>query len=469
MLQENRIKNLKGKQMNSRIYFILMTFLLATACNKKLDVPPQNSLTPDQIKSADDVKAVLAGAYSTWQNANAFGEKYNTFGELLINDGDIDWAGTFESYDDLHQNSQVTTSPEIYQVWANSYHTINAANIVLSKLGLLAADEKNQIEGEAKFFRGVTYYYLVNFFAQPYSAGSTSSNPGVPLILQPVSGYDPSRDKLPRASVEAVYTQIVSDLTDAAAKMPASNPAARATRFSALAFLSRVYLSQAKYAQAAAASNEVIQSGRFSLVSSIDKEFNNAGNSSEDIFAIQQTSQSNSGTTDFGITTFYSADPVGRGEIQITPAHLAKYEPGDERAELFYDGESISGSTGKMTSKWRDLYKSIPVIRLGEMYLTRAEANFRKGGTPVGPNSPLADVNIIRNRAGLGSLGAIANANVIVMERYRELAFEGDRFFTVKRLQLPANGHPYNFPRLILPIPQREIDLGNALPQNSGY
>jgi len=251
--------------------------------------------------------------------------------------------------------------------------------------------------------------------------------------------------------------------------MPASAPAFKATKFSALAFLSRVYLSQAKYSQAATAANTVIQSGEFSLVSSIDKAFNNAGNSSEDIFAIQQTSQSNSGTTDYGITTFYSSDPVGRGELQVTPAHLAKYEPGDERGEFFYDGESISGATGKMTSKWRDLYKTIPIIRLSEMYLTRAEANFRKGGAPVGPNSPLADVNIIRNRAGLGSLGAIANANVIVMERYRELAFEGDRYFTVKRLQLSANGHPYNFPRLILPVPQREIDLGNALPQNTGY
>jgi len=199
------------------------------------------------------------------------------------------------------------------------------------------------------------------------------------------------------------------------------------------------------------------------------KAFNNAGNSSEDIFAIQQTSQSNSGTTDFGITTFYSSDPVGRGELQVTPAHLAKYEAADERGEFFYDGESISGATGKMTSKWRDLYKTIPVIRLSEMYLTRAEANFRKGGAPVGPNSPLADVNIIRNRAGLGALGSIASANVIVLERYRELAFEGDRYFTVKRLQLSANGHPYNFSRLILPVPQREIDLGNALPQNTGY
>lgn len=456
--------------MNYRINYILILFFLGiSACNKKLDVPPQNTVTPELIQSADDVRALLFGAYSTWQNANAFGEKYNTFSELLVHDGDINWAGTFETYGDLHENEQIATSPEIYQVWANSYHTIASANIVLSKLNILTGDEKTEIEGEAKFFRGVTYYYLVNLFAQPYSAGNTAAQPGVPLILQPVSGFDPARDKLPRASVEAVYTRIISDLTDAAAKMPETAPAFRATRYAALAFLSRVYLSQGKYAEAAAAANEVIESGEFALASSFDKAFNNASNSPEDIFAIQQTSQSNSGTSNFGIITFYSGDPVGRGEIQISDDHLAKYEAGDDRGEFFYSGSSISGTSGNLTTKWRDLYKAIPVIRLAEMYLTRAEANFRKGGAPVGPNSPLEDVNIIRNRAGLADLASIASADVIVAERYRELAFEGDRFFTVKRLQLTANGLPYNHQKMILPIPQREIDLGNALPQNPGY
>ena len=76
---------------------------------------------------------------------------------------------------------------------------------------------------------------------------------------------------------------------------------------------------------------------------------------------------------------------------------------------------------------------------------------------------------IIRNRASLADLGSIASADVIVKERYLELAFEGERFFTVKRLKLAVNGHPYDYDKLILPIPQREIDLGNALPQNDGY
>jgi len=119
-------------------------------------------------------------------------------------------------------------------------------------------------------------------------------------------------------SVEAVYTQIVNDLADGAAKMPESSDNFRANKYAALALLSRVYLSQLKYPEAATAAIEVIESGEYSLTSAFDTAFNNTTISSEDIFAIQQTSQSNVGTADFGMSTFYSSDPVGRGEIQVT-------------------------------------------------------------------------------------------------------------------------------------------------------
>jgi hypothetical protein len=305
-------------------------------------------------------------------------------------------------------------------------------------------------------------------FAQPYSAGNTTSNPGVPLILKSVEGYDPQRDQLARASVEDIYKQVLDDLNEAKDKLPEEAENFRASKYSALAFLSRVYLAQAKYAEASVAANEVIESGLFSLAGSYDKAFNNSVNSPEDIFAIQQTSQSNSGTSNFGIITFYSGFPIGRGEIQITDEHLNEYEPGDARGEFFYEGSSISGAQGLMTGKWSDAYKAIPIIRLAEMYLTRAEANFRSGQV-TGPNTPLEDINIVRERAGTTALTSLSSADDIVMERFRELAFEGERFLTVKRLQLNVGGMEYNDPKLVFPIPQREIDLNNALPQNPGY
>lgn len=452
--------------MRNKIFISILVISLF-ACNKKLDVNPQNSLTPSEITTENDVMGLLFGGYSTLQNANAFGEKYNTISELLVSNNDIFWAGTFADYEDVFRRSQVASSLTIYQMWANSYHTINIANTVLTKLDLVSEEQRPVIEGEAKFMRGLVYYYLVNLFAQPYSAGNTSQQPGVPLILQPVDGYDPQRDKLPRASVEEVYTQVLSDLQDAAEKLPEESENFRASRFSALAALSRVYLSKEDFAGAANAANEIIESGKFELSSSFDKAFNNTSNSTEDIFAIQQTSQSNSGTSNKGVTALYAAYPLGRGEMQITEAHLAKYDANDARGRFFEEGESINGDLGLLTSKWHALYKAIPVFRLAEMYLTRAEANLHLA-QQIGDNTPVEDVNLIRQRAGVDPLGAV-NADQVVNERFLELAFEGERFLSVKRLRLTVDGHAYNEPDMVFPIPQREIDLSNSLPQNEGY
>jgi len=451
-----------------KILLIITVIAVMSGCNKKLDVKPQNTITPDQITTAGDVRGVLFGSYATLQNANAFGEMYITFPELLYATDDLNWTGTFSTYTDFFKKQAIASNGNVYQIWGNSYQTIAGVNLVLSKLDLIEdEDEKTAIEGEAKFIRALVYFQLINMYALPYSDGNASTNPGVPLVLEPIEGYDRNRDTLPRASVEAVYTQVLSDLTEAVTKLPAENENFRASAFSAQAILSRVYLAQAKYPEAAAAANEVIENGGYSLTTSYAQAFNNAVSSSEDIFAIQQTSQSNSGTSNFGITTFFSSYPVGRGEIQATEDFINNFDEDDERGQFVYEGQSINGDAGFYTSKFEDLYRAIPVVRLAEMYLTRAEANFRSGAQ-VGPNTPLQDVNVIRNRAGADPLGSVT-ANAIVEERFKELAFEGERPFTMKRLKMNVGALAFNDPALVFPIPQREIDLGNALPQNPGY
>lgn len=450
-----------------KITALFLIGAIAFGCNKKLDVKPQNSVTPDQITTSQDVKAVLFGAYSTMQNANSFGEKFNTTSELLYNDDDLTWVGTFAQYDDLNRKQQTTQNSTVYQIWANAYQTIAAVNLVLSKIDLIEEAERAAIDGEAKFIRGLIYFQLINLYAKPYSFGNVGSNPGVPLVLEPIAGYDPVRDKRPRASVEAVYTQIVADLTTAVAGLPEEAENERATKFAAEAILSRVYLSQANYSGAAEMANDVIENSGLTLSGTYAAAFNNIARSSEDIFTIQQTSQSNSGTTDFGITTFYATNPIGRGDIQVTEEHVGKYEADDARGQFVYEGESITGAVGLLTGKFKDLYKAITVVRLSEMYLTRAEGNYRSG-TTLGA-TPLADVNMIRARSGATPLGSISSVDQIVNERILELAFEGEKFLTMKRLKMDVGNTPFDDPFLVLPIPQREIDLGNALPQNDGY
>lgn len=451
-------------------FVIGMILMTGVACDKKLDVKPGQSITPDQIQTAADVKAVLFGSYKSMQHFNAFGERYILIADLLASTGQVSFVGTFTDYRDIFNKGQVAQSAIAEGMWGRAYITLNGVNAVLQRTELLDADEKDAIEGEAKFVRALTYYELVNFFGLPYSAGNTNVNEAVPLVLEPTTVYDAQKDNKPRAKVEEVYGQIISDLTDAVAKLPESNSNGRATKYSALAILSRIYLAQGKYTEAATAANEVISEGGFSLALTFDKAFNNISNSAEDIFAIQQTSQSNAGTSNQGLTTMYAAydlQPSGRGDVRIDTNILKLYQEGDARKAFVYEGAGIAGGTGYYTGKWKEFYKGIPVVRLAEMYLTRAEANARQGST-IGGKTPLEDVNTVRLRANAGALSSVT-ADQVVEERFRELAFEGDWLWTKKRLKMNVGTRPYNDAKLVLPVPQRERDVNKQLSQNPGY
>jgi tetratricopeptide (TPR) repeat protein len=446
---------------------MLMT---GVACNKKLDVKPGQNITPDQIQTAADVKAVLFGSYKSMQHFNAFGERYILIADLLGSNGQVSFVGTFTDHRDIFNKGQVAQSAIAEGMWGRAYITLNGVNAVLQRLDLLDADEKDAIEGEARFVRALTYYELVNFFALPYSEGNNNVNEAVPLVLEPTTTYDPQKDNKPRAKVEEVYNQIISDLTDAVAKLPASAGNGRATKYSALAILSRVYLAQGRYTEAGNAANEVISNGGFSLALTFDKAFNNISNSAEDVFAVQQTNQSNAGTSNQGLTTMYAAynlEPSGRGDVRIDTNILKLYQEGDDRRAFVYEGTGIAGGTGYYTGKWKDFYKAIPVVRLAEMYLTRAEANARQGST-IGGKTPLEDVNTVRLRANAGALATVT-ADQVVEERFRELAFEGDWLWTRKRLKMNVGTRPYNDAKLVLPVPQRERDVNELLSQNPGY
>lgn len=265
--------------------------------------------------------------------------------------------------------------------------------------------------------------------------------------------------------------KILSDLNDAAQKLPASN-GTRASKYAAEAFLARVYMNMNDYDNAALMADDVINSGQYALTSSFDKAFNNDAYSPEDIFAIAQTVQSNAGTADNGLTTFYSPQPpegVGRGDAQMDPGYFSLFDSeNDQRYNFYVEGIGLAGMPGYYTGKWLKFYKYIPVVRLAEMYLTRGEANLRKGGAPVGDVNPLDDINIVRERSGADALETVT-AQDFVDERFRELAFEGDRVWTLKRLRMNIDGREFNSSKLVLPIPQAEIDVNANLQQNEGY
>jgi starch-binding outer membrane protein, SusD/RagB family len=451
--------------MRSKIFNIVLLSALAlgNGC-KKLDTKPTSSIDESAaLNTSSDVQVALVGTYSDLGDADLYGGTAFVSAELLANSNEISWSGTYQGLTQINNKSIPVDNGFVRDTWLAGYRAINDANNVLSAIGVVKADQKNKVEGEASFIRGAVYFDLVRLYGKAWNDGTPSSNPGVPIVLTPTRGITDA-DQRARNSVAEVYAQAITDLTDAEAKLPASNTFF-ATKGAAAAMLARLYLQKGDYANAAQAANRVIESGNYSLKANYADAFpyssngpTQISNTSEDVFAMQvNATQGNN-----SFNTYFSSN--GRGDININDSHLDLYQADDTRRDLFYnDGGSI------YCGKFENTYGNVRLIRLAEMYLIRAEANFRLlPAAPVGGVTPVADINRIRNRAGLNNLGAVTLADILA-ERKLELAFEGFALHDIKRLQGAVGSLAWNSPKLVFPIPDREMRVNKSLVQNTGY
>lgn len=454
---------------NQSVLFLSVTTvsLWLTSCGNKLNIEPVNTVATTQaLSTPDDLSALLIGAYNSMGDADLYGGNLQRDAELLGDTGEVEWTGTFTAPREVYGKRLLVTNDQADITWTDAYRTINICNTVLANLNLALEANRPNVEAQAKFIRASMYFELVRLYARDWNDGSAATNPGVPLVTSPTSVIDAS-STVSRATVAAVYDQVISDLTDAETKLGDTDDeyGFLATKGAAAAQLSRVYLQKSDFPNAANAANRVITGNQYQLVP-IEEVFDqrtniNGINTDETIFAVQITDQDGTNS----LNTFYGATDVGgRGDINITEAHLALYGADDARSQLFYE----DGDGQIRTIKFRNQFGNIQVFRLAEMYLTRAEANLR-AGTSVGA-APLADVNLVRARAGAAPLTAAQlNVGAILAERRRELAFEGTLIFDLKRTKQNVGTLAFNSPRLIFPIPLREVTTNSALVQNEGY
>lgn len=444
---------------NKIAYFVLFALAMGfTSCNEELNLEPYQSISEDlALENDNNVKAVLIGAYDALGAGALLGGNSLRDAELLGGDGEVLWVGTFLGPREIANKQMNANNNDAAELWLTAYNAINICNNVLAGLGVVAEGDKAQVEGEALFIRAIAYFQLVRFYAKPYEAGQANSQLGVPIVQTPTRSIS-EESKVGRNTVQEVYTQIITDLSKAESQLPEDNEW-RASKGAAAALLARVYLQQGDYAKARDAANRVISSGAYALLKNYKDVFNRDENSSEDIFAIQLTTQdgANLMNTHFSIPDFGGRD----GDVEILQGHLSLYDPADKRLALFYDGNGAI-----RTGKWNNLYGNVNIIRLAEMYLIRAECNQRLG-TSVGA-SPLADYNVVRTRAGLPAATSVT-LDVILLERRLELAHEGHKIHDMKRLKLSVGPLPYNADKLVFPLPQREINANGNLQQNPGY
>jgi starch-binding outer membrane protein, SusD/RagB family len=443
----------------NKIAFVAILALSMAACDKALDLEPQQSIDESTALQTDqDVKVTLTGAYDALSGASALGGTIQYMAELLGDDREVVFGGTFSTLDELWRKTITTTNGDVSTTWSASYNTINRANNVLSALDKVIANDKARVEGEARFIRGVLYFNLAALYGKAWGDGDNAANPAVPLVLTPTRGVSDA-DYRRRNSVAEVYAQAIDDLTKAEGLLPVSNDnPGFASKAACAAFLSRIYLMQQNYTAARDAANRAIGPDA-ELAATYADAFSDANSGTERIFALIVSDQD--GVND--MNTFFSAGsrPGGRGDIRVQQKHFDLYETGDARKD-FYE----KGGANTFSLKHAERFGDVNVIRLAEMHLTRAECNFRLS-TSVGA-SVADDVNAIRKRAGLGNLGIIS-LDAILKERRLELAHEGQQIHDRKRTRTNVGTIAWNANALVLPIPQREIDTNKNLTQNPGY
>jgi len=465
-----------------KILFLFSIIFIVSSCADRLNIEPEQSLSTDlAFVDENTSRASLLGVYSRCQDLEVFGALPQIIGDYQADN--VNFIGSFPTLQDINLWTTLSDNGSLETLFRDNYRAILAANAVIQNVPGVAdvgfSDaEKASVIGEARFLRALVYFNLVNLYAQPFTLDNGAS-PGVTLILTPdiLNGDEVLAG---RNTVAEVYSQIAADLTDAMATIDNTAGPSRASTGAAQALMSRLALYQGDYQTAATMADNVTKNTSFALAS--DYSFYN-GLTSEDVFTIEMSTTDNSRTGTGGWASYYTPAELGaRGDCPISPAFMATFEAGDRRLTDM----SIVGANGETyTTKFPDATNNTdnaPVIRITEMYLTLAESLAR---TTNSVSQDILDLlNPLRVRAGLAEFQTsdFADADALIAtildERRKELAFEGHRRMDLLRLGLPlraVDGEPgfgISSPgdqRVVMPIPQREIDLGSSLPQNAGY
>lgn len=457
--------------------------LFLSSCTKDfLEVPSETSLsTATFYKTEADFQQAVNAAYAPLRNlynasfagAWVMGELRSDNTTYMFNPG---YRGTIdpEAIADFNNQPSNTVSTAKY---TNNYQIIARANQVLATVDGVdfAQASKDNIKGQALFLRALAYFDLVQYFGK------------VPLHLIPVTNREEAA--LPLSEVTAIYTQIITDATQAATLLPkkSAQEPGRATSGAAKTLLGNVYAVQKDWAKAEIVLKEVIDSGEYALLGDYASAFSVSNkNNSESVFEVQYKE----GTEGFASSFIYEMLPMPMSAAQVasitgasgtqaltveaynipTPDLLAVYETGDLRKDKSIAYATLSdGKTYPYIKKLLQPHAQAgitgtnwPVYRYAEVLLLYAEALNEQG------KSVSHYLNDIRNRAGLINSLAVGQANLrtaILAERRVELAFENKRWPDLVRTgnaqtvmaaygaRVKANPLNYYFPAGLAPAP----------------
>jgi hypothetical protein len=427
------------------IIAIIISVVLLSSCKKNLlNTVPQTSISSATAYSTPaKIQAAVYGLYSGLQNGSFYGGRYIIFNEqrgdeFSQNDpnsatGAAVWGQNISASTDLVNN-----------LWDQAYVTINSANLLIdniSNTAVISDSLSSEYTGEAKFIRALSYFSLVQTFGKPYL--QDSGYLALPLRLTGINSS--GNNNFAFSSVAAVYQQIIQDLDDAEAVLPASystasQNAVRAHKAAAIALKTRVYLAEGNYSKVISEASKLVPAiapyqyvngtAIHKLEPNISTVFNGSYTGAEAIFFIAfANSTTETPASQSSLAYTYLGEPI----LSLNPAGIISNpvfsSTTDARVSLIKSssGQQLLKKFSITTAPFSDF---IPVIRYAEVLLNYAEASANNNDLVTAT----ALLSTVRNRSDPSYVFATSSVNTkdslintILTERRIELLGEGFR------------------------------------------
>lgn len=425
-----------------KIYITSLVMLLAiiglTSCDNFLDITPTGKVI---AKTGKEYRALLTYEYKNFpedRGLTTLRSDEFTLSKASTTEQDYDSYFDIWAWNDLNQQSTTVSFG-----WRRYYHAIYIANYIIenkTKITEATADEINQLVGEAYMMRAYCHFLLANLYAEPYTHCNPATTRGVPLSLEAnVNAV------LTCSSLEKVYQQVVDDVLEAKKYLTVDTWdegfTYRFNKLSANALLARVYLYMGQWQNALTEAETVIEKHGALEDMNTSKVLPNYYKSVENIMALEQVMTS--------------------GYVKIGAANKAlvnSYRSGDKRKNLYFKAQSASIiNVVKYGDSGNDGYRCS--FRSAEAYLIAAEAEAQLAHD----NATITDAHLAQARtflkllmakrytaakytqyaAELDDLQKADLLKAIIAERTYELAFEGHRWFDLRRTSRPALNKTY--------------------------
>lgn len=475
-----------------------------TSCNSLLDIKETDFLGGDlALRTVKNNESLLMGAYA------ALGSQSDITGSGAA-EMDILAAGVFS--DELKPGdfyaSQTTHEWQFsaddvgirdnYTAIDNFYRVIDRVNRVLTALPKAVAegtsDEtlRQKVKGEALFLRAFAHFELFRYYCKNYD----------PAGLGMMYMTESSLEARPRDLMKPYFENILKDIAEAKPLLAQDlSDIYRANMLSAVGLNARVALYMRNWAEAEKSATDYIAALPLASKTEFPKIWTEESKS-EIAFKLARTvTAGRVGSLYRGV---FSKNAAGN---LVAPASIS-WIPSDKLWNMFDKTNDIrfkeylidepilaavTGKPSKIVNKYRgsgygtgnENVNDIKIFRTAEMYLIRAEARAEQGKF-TGANSGESDLNTLRDaRINAYSSQVFSSKDALIQavmdERFKELAFEGHRFWDLKRRSLPVQRLasdapkpasmtlPANDFRFSLPIPNAEISGNPLIQQNEGY